>query len=256
MNILRQIVFLLSFLSLSIASAQIFTPAADVRNPLFIFDVGSVLVRISQLSNTGGYFNLLKKSYKDRKASLLKLSAWCAWNGLTLSSMNNQGPEDRVIDYIAESNPILNEYMDANNTLADLIKEVICRATPLKKSQKIVKNLIKKGYPVALGTNKGKNTITRLIKSKALADYNYVTIFTCDSHSEADKGIFYKKPSITYYENLLKDLHSKGFVNNSFIFIDNNLENVKAASEVGMIGILYTTPEQLIEDLQHLGIAL
>lgn len=93
-----------------------------------------------------------------------------------------------------------------------------------------------------------------MIKSGALADLNYALIFTCDSHDKAHEGIYYKKPDLQYYEVLNEQLRLKGFTDHTFIFIDNDLANVEAACRAGMIGIVYSTPEELISDLQQLGI--
>lgn len=250
---LRKIAYLATLLSIAIASAKIITPKVELKNPVCIFDVGRVLISQSQFSNTPDYFSIIKES--DNKLALIKPGLWCMFNILKLRTMNLQGPEDAVVDYIAQKFPILHRKMQTNEkTIAERAKEVLCSATPIKETQKIVADLIEKGYPVALGSNKGKNTIARMIKSGALADLEYALIFTCDSHKEANEGIFYKKPDMLYYKHLKEELYENGFVEHSFIFIDNDLANVEAACKAGMTGILYTTPEELIADLQQLGI--
>ncbi len=252
MNTLKKLLYFSTLLSISIASAEIITPVAELKNPLCIFDVGRVLVHQSQLSNTPAYLNIISES--NNKTSLIKPSLWCMFNLAKLRTINLTGPEDAVVDYIAQKFPALNQKTKSNTTIAERAKEVLCTATPIKETQKIVADLIEKGYPVALGSNKGKNTIARMIKSGALADLDYALIFTCDSHDDAAQGIFYKKPDARYYENLKKDLYKQGFVDHSFIFIDNDRANVEAACKAGMTGIFYTTPEELIADLQQLGI--
>lgn len=254
MNILQKTILLSSLFLTSCALAKVFYPNTEVNNPLFIFDVGSVLVNQSQLSNAPAYFDIFKQS--DKKGKLSKVGLWCSYNFSKLGAMNNQLPEDAVIDYIAYNYPVLNEMTDENISLADQIKEAYCLATPIKETQQVVADLIKKEYPVALGSNKGKNTIARMIKSGALANLDYVTIFTCDSHEQAADGIYFKKPNAQYYELLKADLYNKGFVHNTFIFIDNKLANVEAACKAGMIGILYTTYAQFVADLEQLGITL
>lgn len=249
---LKKLVYLFAFLSIYNASAKIFGPVQEVKNPLIIADVGGVLVDQNQLKNIPAYVGILMES--NNKWDLLKVSSWCFYHFSELRTMNLQGPEDNVIDWIATNHPAVNEYTKSEVKIADRIKEVMCKGTSNQKTQKIISDLMKKGYPVALGSNKGKQTIERFINDGILLDLNYALIFTCDAHDQAAAGIYYKKPSLDYFENLKKDLFKAGYENNTFIFIDNDLANVEAACKAGMVGIYYTTPEKLASDLADLAI--
>lgn len=169
--------------------------------------------------------------------------------------MGQQGPEDRVVDWVALHNPVLNNLIRPGLTLADRAKEIMCSTNAIGKTQQIFAKLSAR-YPIALGSNKGTKTIERLIKSSALALLQYAFIFTCDAHDKAQDGIFYKKPDPAYFVELKKIAYAKGFTDNTLIFIDNEKANVQAACDAGMIGIHYTSAEQLAADFHKLGIFL
>jgi 2-haloacid dehalogenase len=60
-----------------------------------------------------------------------------------------------------------------------------------------------------------------------------------------------RKPFPEFYQLLLDryDLKASGS-----LFIDDSLRNVKAAEELGITGLVFTSPEKLKEDLQKIGI--
>jgi beta-phosphoglucomutase-like phosphatase (HAD superfamily) len=253
-NILRSI-FLSALFAASLASARIIAPIPEIKKPVFIWDVGGVSVEHSnQLLNMPQYIGIVWES--DDKVELTKAGIWCLYNLSDLRAMGLQGPEDLIIEHIASKHPVFNKTTPSNNTVADQAKEVLCSATPIEETQKIIVTLSEQGFPVALGSNKGEKALERMINNGSLPDLDYVVVFGCDSHDKADKGIYYKKPNPQYYEILKETLQAKGFVDNSFIFIDEKQANIEAAAQAGMIGILYTTPEELRADLQQLGIIL
>lgn len=61
------------------------------------------------------------------------------------------------------------------------------------------------------------------------------------------------KPHREFYEAILKDLQCTP---DSVIFIDDTEQNVEGATKLGMIGIHFTSREQLLNDFKTLGVTL
>jgi HAD superfamily hydrolase (TIGR01509 family) len=61
------------------------------------------------------------------------------------------------------------------------------------------------------------------------------------------------KPAEEYYEKIIEKF---GLDPTRCVFIDDLPENVEAAVQAGMWGIIFTGREQLVERLRELGIAL
>jgi 2-haloacid dehalogenase len=58
------------------------------------------------------------------------------------------------------------------------------------------------------------------------------------------------KPDIRIYELLLERY---GLNSEDLIFIDDRKDNIEAAQSLGIIGIHYTSPEKLRQELNKLG---
>ena len=80
--------------------------------------------------------------------------------------------------------------------------------------------------------------ITQIISARIIRKINFPT----------------KKPSGKYFKGLSKTLLEKDLMDRLFIFIDDNIENVKAAIKKGFVAIHFETAEQTERDLQSLGI--
>lgn len=61
------------------------------------------------------------------------------------------------------------------------------------------------------------------------------------------------KPNREFYEAVLTDLQCKP---ESVVFIDDTEQNVRGAEKLGMIGIRFTSREQLLNDFKTLGVSL
>ena len=60
--------------------------------------------------------------------------------------------------------------------------------------------------------------------------------------------IGFKKPSLDSYRFVLNDIELEG---NECIFIDDVSDNIRAAEEVGMHGILFVSVQDLLKKLQN-----
>lgn len=254
----KKLLLLVTLFTAYNAQATILRPISPLKNPIIIFDVGNVLLKQNQFKNSPDYIHVLARALieSSSKMDTLKATLWCLLHFSELRTINSQGPEDEVINFVALNHPVLNTLTKDGITIADRAKDILCQGNAIKETQKVMSDLINNEYIVALGTNKGSKTIERLITSGTLAQLPYSFIFSCDSHVKGKNDPFYKKPSSTYFEKLKEKLSDKGFENNPVIFIDDKIENVLAAARAGMFGIHYTSPKQLIIDLQQVGITI
>jgi len=62
-----------------------------------------------------------------------------------------------------------------------------------------------------------------------------------------------RKPDPRFYQHLLKEMGAKA---SECAFIDDKPSNIKAASELGIHGIIYQNPAQLRQDLAQLGVEI
>ncbi len=115
-----------------------------------------------------------------------------------------------------------------------------------KKDMQRFAKLLSRKYPLALLSNFGTGfhsankrwRIERIIpKSRMLV--------SCD--------IGMCKPHANIYRYALKKLCSKA---SDVVFIDDNLDNVKAARKIGMYAILFTSLAQLKRELSRLGVRI
>ncbi len=103
---------------------------------------------------------------------------------------------------------------------------------------------LKKQYIVGVLSNLSS---TRLILDEALHLYDHFNfvILSCKEHI--------KKPDPQFYELALK---KAGINPDEAIFIDDNERNTIAAKNLGLIDILYTNNQQLLIDLEKLGVEI
>ncbi len=101
----------------------------------------------------------------------------------------------------------------------------------------VVKKLKQKNYIVGMLSN--TNEIhARFNKKRGLLDYFKPIIMSHEVHL--------LKPGLEIYELLLKRLKIKA---EECIFVDDKQENIDAANKVGINGITYRSPKQLIHEL-------
>lgn len=104
---------------------------------------------------------------------------------------------------------------------------------------KLLDILKKRGYKIGLLSNTEKPVVEFLINEKK---YKYFdkTVFSCEV------GMI--KPDREIYDHALQLL---GLKPEETIFIDDKEENIEGAKKVGMIGILFKTEQQLVDQLNH-----
>lgn len=148
------------------------------------------------------------------------------------------------------SEELIVEAKKANNhALIDLIMLIACDYYPNQEVVAIIRSLQSKYITQHVGSNIGRTAFTVFIQK-------YPEVFAYFSHYqivEANPLPIAKKPDALFFKRYLADTQQKP---ENIIFIDDRTANVAAAQKEGMIGIHFSTAEQLIKDLQILGIFL
>ena len=113
--------------------------------------------------------------------------------------------------------------------------------SPNKKLISFSKDLKKKGYKIALLSNTGHIHVSKFEKKYKLWKVFPVRVYSCD--------IKKRKPGKEIYLFTLKKLKVKP---EETIFIDNQIENVRAAKRLGMHSVLFKNNKQTIKSIKDL----
>jgi FMN phosphatase YigB (HAD superfamily) len=135
-----------------------------------------------------------------------------------------------------------------NDALEDLVVRYNNAYQPSEEMVAMINFLANSGYQHDLGSNIGEYCYKSL-QEKYPFLYNMFSI-THVIHYE-NNVLSPKKPNPAYFTTYLEQNHLKP---GNVIFIDDRPENVAAAQSVGIIGLLFKSPEQLWHDLQSLSI--
>jgi putative hydrolase of the HAD superfamily len=105
----------------------------------------------------------------------------------------------------------------------------------------LIKRLKEHNFTVALLSNT-EGPVMNYIKQKAWTDVDCF-MYSCE--------VGMMKPEHDIYERTLKNL---GLIAQDVVFIDDKEENIVAAREVGMDGIVFNSPQQVISELRRMGV--
>lgn len=145
------------------------------------------------------------------------------------------------------------------NTLAEFVTTLINKQTVDPEMKRIVIALKNQGYSVRIASNIGKTIYNELKRQFKQKDEDLFDLFDKDSNGLEGKVVDYTdrgraKPNARYYQEYSAMYNPDG--DKLIILIDDKKRNVIAAACHGFIGIHFTTAEQLIKDLQELGIEI
>jgi len=191
----------------------------------FLFDVGGVIVHLA-MKNPEGY--MFKTRFFDQK----DLEGFFFTKEYIDYMRGDISHEQLIGRYLAKKK------LDLSVAEFDeLFKKDI---TPMKGMVSLFEKLEKK-YKIALATNEGKMLAKYKIEGSGVVQYLSKIV-----PSYLLREI---KPSPAFYKKTLKRI---GATANECVFIDDKLENVKAAQSLGMTGIVFTNTLQLEKDLHAL----
>jgi 2-haloacid dehalogenase len=191
-----------------------------------IFDIGSVLVLWEPDAVYKTYFN------NDEKA----LQRFYAETGIFLA--NREMDRGKAFaEILAEMSARFPHYHEAISYWRDKWEDMIVGT--IDASVAVLKNLHKQGYALFALTNWSAETFP-IVKAK----YDFFNCFRDIVVSGEVKCI---KPEPQIYQILLQKHLLKA---RECIFIDDNSDNVQAAIMLGMNGIVFENPNQLVKDLK------
>lgn len=123
--------------------------------------------------------------------------------------------------------------------------------------KEILLALKEQGYPLRIASNIGKDIYIKFKQQLEDSNANIFALFNQDEHGMEGKTIDYRvspvqKPDLEFFQEFLEAYDPQR--NKLFIFVDDKLVNIKAATQKGFVGIHFKNAEQLKQDLQELGI--
>lgn len=142
--------------------------------------------------------------------------------------------EDEYLEFLSKA-------QGGNSSIVEIKKEIIDNAVLLEEVFVVAKTLKERGYTIGLLSNGDHHFFEEHIFPERP---DFKELFDSMIISSV---VHMVKPDPAIYKYALKDI---GATPEETIFIDDSLQNIEAAIALGIAGILYTTPEKLIEDLK------
>lgn len=236
MIIKKYLHIILSIFLISTTHPQSYTP----KNTKFAFDLHKVIVEPSKnrVINALRTSNLLPEFNRNLPHNILK-GLWHLPQ-LTFHAIKFLFDDGSGEQYYA----LVKEY--GYDGLAQTILDISNAQEPIAGTIQIMHTLKKLGYTIDIASNIGTAFLEPL-KKKYPDIFDLITdTFTVDYNNTPD----IRKPNSAYYQKYLAT-YGDG---KKIIFVDDKEENVVAAQQAGMIGIVFKSPEQLREDLITMGI--
>ena len=156
-----------------------------------------------------------------------------------------------IINKTAEEFPALKEK-------AQEFQKVVITAPQIAGTTKILNKLSQQGYGIVAASNMTTSTYQGMVDNKTLPEQfskNFFFVATNELNKKSD-GTYFEKPSPEYYQNL------RIYVNQKYpgrythlLFTDDKEANAQGAKQVpGISSIHFKNPDQLLKDLQELGV--
>lgn len=146
-----------------------------------------------------------------------------------------------------------------NEELLALTIDIVNTQQVDQEVKEIIMSLKDLGYPLRIASNIGKDIYIKLKQQLENSKSNIFALFEQDKHGMEGKTIDYRispvqKPDLSFFQEFLDayDPERKKL----FIFVDDKLVNVKAASQKGFVVIHFKNAQQLKNDLNELGITI
>jgi FMN phosphatase YigB (HAD superfamily) len=164
----------------------------------------------------------------------------------------------KIKDNCSSAEELIAAFLNKYPVLAPHKKEllmVINQHEPNNESVKILRQLKKEGYRNFLASNIGKTSLKIMQQLFPRIFKQFDGDYIPQTESTLGYQSLIAKPCIEYYQEFRDYLKTKGIdKQTAIIFIDDNIKNIEAANNSGLniIGILFTSPEQLNTDLNNL----
>ena len=198
-------------------------------NRFLIFDLGGVLIDWNPRY-------LYREIFADEVEMEFFLNQVCtpAWNAqMDLDKSFKDAADELIMSYP--------EYTTQIQIWYDRWEEMI--GGPITGTVEILKEIKQSGYPLAALSNWSAETFPI-----ANRKYDFLSWFT---HVVISGEAGLVKPDPKIFHLLLQAINRDP---EDCIFIDDTQENIQIAQELGFEGILFSSPLQLRDQLEHLGV--
>jgi FMN phosphatase YigB (HAD superfamily) len=205
----------------------------------FLFDIHGVL-----FENKGKYltaFSKVKNKKKFVKQGVKALFSKKARNEYKKRAKEGNKITERKFDSIKHYKHLHNELIDFSNNIF----------SPHKQMYRLLTELKGKGYPLYLCSNIGNTTLERLISQHP----EFFTVMTdrqnTINRTATTTGTFVWKPRPEAFREALATIE-KIHQPHLAIFVDDQIENVRAAHNVGLNAIHFTSYPRFFQDISTL----
>ena len=195
-----------------------------------IFDIGRVLVRVNVARAMTGLADGVSLSPEEVWSALEKDPRWKDWQEGRMSPRDWHLHVGRRLG----SKLSFEQFVEVWNRALD--------PTPIHEDAFLAK--LAKKYRLALLSNTDPLHVVHLEKTYSFFDLFSVRIYSC---SVGDS-----KPSPIIYKEALQACKVRA---HEAVYVDDVPAYAQAATQLGMHGIVFQSPEQLHSDLRNLGIA-
>jgi len=146
-----------------------------------------------------------------------------------------------------EWNKLRKLFEEENQYLFGFMHNIANTQYPIQGTIDTIKDLKEKGYPLHILSNISnhayKSFEEKFPEIFSLFDEQQITIW--------ENGNVIEKPSLDYFKHYLAKHNPE---NKHVIFIDDQVQNIDAAQQLGIIGITFKNPQQLQHELKALKI--
>jgi epoxide hydrolase-like predicted phosphatase len=203
---------------------------AEYKN--IVFDIGGVIL-------AGGPKYYIEQ-HAPHMSPLLKLPVWKEWDKGTVSK---EELIEKLVDACKQGQVCPCKYMCKPSEVVDVINSTLDPARPrIDETVSIIRELKKQDYKLYVLSNFSHDAHDVFVKDNELFKLFDGMVFSCETGS--------LKPDAAIFNTLVNKYDLKP---EETVFIDDQKENVAAASELGIAGVMYTNGT-LVHNLSQLGV--
>jgi|GEM_PF-1181201 len=159
-----------------------------------------------------------------------------------LSLSRREGSDEEFLLFLTQYYPQLLAYKGQ-------IKDLVSAYYPVKELITLIELLRKKGYSVHIASNIGATFLDGLTLQYPHIFSLFDVIKTVQNKQDGTPPVV--KPNLAYFQEYIDQFNPNG---KHMIFIDNNIKNLEACSQAGLIGIRFESSNQLEKILKNLTI--
>ncbi len=196
---------------------------------VIIFDVGGVLYKKNYYGYYRQSFNLFSKKLKIKEEAVRKAFLACDEKAMT-----GRENAEKFISRVSR-------YLEKDLVLADFLKLLNDRTKNLDMRMLYLAKKLKRSYKVIVLSDDMADASMHM--RKKLKKYFHKLYFSCDL------GV--RKPDKKIFKIVINNLHTKP---EECLFIDDKLENVKAAKNLSMHAVQFKNYSKLLKDLKNHGV--